>query len=46
MHIYLDMGLCVATRQAPHVQDQAILIDPQGQVLWTYSKARPVGSSS
>jgi len=42
MHIYLDMGLCVATRQAPHVQDQAILIDPQGQVLWTYNKARPV----
>jgi len=42
MHIYLDMGLCVATEQAPHVQDQAILIDPQGQVLWTYNKARPV----
>ena len=42
MHIYLDMGLCVATRQAPHVQDQAILIDPLGQVLWTYNKARPV----
>ena len=42
MHIYLDMGLCVGTRQAPHVQDQAILIDPRGQVLWTYNKARPV----
>ncbi len=41
-HIYLDMGLCVLSRQAPHVQDQAILIDPQGQVLWTYNKARPV----
>ena len=41
-HIYLEMGLCVLTRQAPHVLDLAILIDPRGQVLWTYNKARPV----
>jgi apolipoprotein N-acyltransferase len=41
-HIYLDMGLCVLTRQAPHVQDKAILIDPQGRVIWSYDKARPV----
>lgn len=41
-HIYLDMGLCMLTSQAPHVKDQAILIDPQGQVIWSYDKARPV----
>ena len=41
-HIYLDMGVCTLTNQAPHVKDQAILIDPQGQVLWSYDKARPV----
>lgn len=41
-HIYLDMGLCVLTSQAPHEKDQALLIDPQGQVIWSYDKARPV----
>jgi apolipoprotein N-acyltransferase len=41
-HIYLDMGLCVLTDQAPHEQDQAVLIDQRGQVVWSYDKARPV----
>ena len=41
-HIYLDIGLCVLSSQAPHMRDQAILIDPQGQVVWSYNKARPV----
>lgn len=41
-HIYLDMGLCVLTDQAPHMKDQAILLGPQGQLIWSYDKARPV----
>jgi apolipoprotein N-acyltransferase len=41
-HIYLDMGLCILTNQAPYEKDQAVLIDPQGQVVWSYDKARPV----
>jgi apolipoprotein N-acyltransferase len=41
-HIYLDMGLCVLTGQGTHMRDQAILIGPQGQVIWSYDKARPV----
>lgn len=41
-HIYLDMGLCVLIQQAPYEKDQAILIDPAGQVIWSYDKARPV----
>src|SRR6266700_1744131 len=41
-HIYLDMGLCVLTGQAPHMKDQAILIGPQGELIWSYAKARPV----
>ena len=41
-HIYLDLGLCILTNQAPHEKDQAVLIDPQGQVIWSYDKARPV----
>jgi apolipoprotein N-acyltransferase len=40
--IYLDMGLCVLSSQAPHMRDQAILIGPQGQLIWSYDKARPV----
>jgi apolipoprotein N-acyltransferase len=41
-HIYLDMGLCVLTGQGTHMRDQAVLIGPEGQVLWSYDKARPV----
>jgi apolipoprotein N-acyltransferase len=36
------MGRCVLTSQAPHLKDQAILIDPQGELIWSYDKARPV----
>jgi apolipoprotein N-acyltransferase len=41
-HIYLDMGRCILTSQAPHLKDQAILIGPQGELIWSYDKARPV----
>jgi apolipoprotein N-acyltransferase len=41
-HIYLDMGLCVLTGQGTHMRDQAVLIGPEGQVMWSYDKARPV----
>jgi apolipoprotein N-acyltransferase len=36
------MGLCVLTNQAPHEKDQALLIGPRGQVIWSYDKARPI----
>lgn len=36
------MGLCILTNQPPHEKDQAVLIDPQGRVVWSYDKARPV----
>jgi apolipoprotein N-acyltransferase len=42
MHIYLEMGQGVLARQAPYGQDKAILIDPQGRVIWSYEKAHPV----
>jgi apolipoprotein N-acyltransferase len=32
----------VLNGQPPYVQNQAILIDPQGQLVWTYDKARPI----
>lgn len=41
-HVYLDMGLCVLTSQAPHEKDQALLIGQRGQVIWSYNKARPI----
>jgi apolipoprotein N-acyltransferase len=40
--VYLEMGLGVLTRHAPYARNQAILVDPRGQVIWTYDKARPV----
>jgi apolipoprotein N-acyltransferase len=40
--VYLDIGLGVLSRQRPYARNQAILIDPQGRVVWTYDKARPV----
>lgn len=36
------MGICILTNQAPHEKDQAVLIDPQGLVIWSFDKARPV----
>ncbi|HEY3991936.1 MAG TPA: nitrilase-related carbon-nitrogen hydrolase [Ktedonobacteraceae bacterium] len=40
-HIYLEMGLGVFQPPATF-HDQAILIDPEGRVVWTYNKAHPV----
>ena len=40
--VYLHVGLGVLSRRAPHMRNQAILVDPAGQVVWTYDKARPV----
>jgi apolipoprotein N-acyltransferase len=40
--VYLAMGLGVLNRQAPFLRNQAILLDPQGNIVWTYDKARPV----
>jgi apolipoprotein N-acyltransferase len=40
--VYLHVGLGVLSRSAPYMRNQAILVDPAGQVVWTYDKARPV----
>jgi apolipoprotein N-acyltransferase len=42
-NIYLEMGLLVilANDRFPFQQDRAVLIDPTGQVVWTYDKAHP-----
>lgn len=40
--VYLEMGVGVLSRTAPYVRNQAILVDPRGQVVWTYDKAHPV----
>ncbi|MEU3457727.1 nitrilase-related carbon-nitrogen hydrolase [Micromonospora sp. NPDC006766] len=40
--VYLELGLGVLSRQSPYVRNQAVLIDPRGQVVWTYEKAHPV----
>jgi apolipoprotein N-acyltransferase len=41
--IYLDMGVCVLNNQdLPDAQDQSILLNPSGQVVWAYEKAHPV----
>jgi apolipoprotein N-acyltransferase len=41
--IYLEMGLLVllTNNQFPFQRDRAILIDPAGDVVWTYDKAHP-----
>jgi apolipoprotein N-acyltransferase len=41
---YLELSLWVFTRTPalPYVQNQTILIDPSGQVDWTYDKTYPV----
>jgi apolipoprotein N-acyltransferase len=39
---YLAVGLGVVTEQPPYLQNQAVLVDPQGGVAWTYDKAHPV----
>jgi apolipoprotein N-acyltransferase len=40
--VYLHVGLVVLTDRAPYLRNQAILVNPAGQVVWTYDKARPV----
>ena len=42
--IYLDMGLAVflnETAKAPFAIDEAVLVDPTGNVAWTYVKTHP-----
>jgi apolipoprotein N-acyltransferase len=41
---YLQISLEVFTRtpSLPYLRNQSILIDPSGQVLWTYDKTHPV----
>lgn len=39
-HIYLEMAYGV-TSQQDITRNRAVLIDPQGHVLWTYDKAHP-----
>jgi apolipoprotein N-acyltransferase len=42
--IYLDMGLAVFLPDVglrPFVEDEAVLLDPTGHVVWTYEKTHP-----
>ncbi|QBD76303.1 hypothetical protein EPA93_09905 [Ktedonosporobacter rubrisoli] len=41
-HVYLDMGMVVLLPKAPYAQDRAIMVEPTGQVAWTFDKAHPV----
>ncbi|MFD8221035.1 nitrilase-related carbon-nitrogen hydrolase [Streptomyces sp. NPDC059697] len=44
--VYLEIGLRVYSTTAPaYGRDEAILIDPDGKVLWTYQKAHPIPGS-
>lgn len=40
--VYLELGVGVVSRRPPYVRNQAVLVDPRGQVVWTYEKAHPV----
>jgi len=42
--IYLDMGLAVVlpSQTPPFGQDESVLIDPSGKIVWVYQKAHPV----
>jgi apolipoprotein N-acyltransferase len=42
--IYLDMGLAVFlpdVGKPPFLEDEAVLLDPTGHVVWTYEKSHP-----
>ena len=42
--IYLDMGLAVFlpdSGNGPFLKDEAVLLDPTGNVVWTYEKTHP-----
>ncbi|MFF1542662.1 nitrilase-related carbon-nitrogen hydrolase [Streptomyces sp. NPDC058291] len=44
--IYLEIGVRVYSTAAPAFgRDEALLIDPHGEVLWTYQKAHPIPGS-
>ncbi|MFF0388069.1 nitrilase-related carbon-nitrogen hydrolase [Kitasatospora sp. NPDC004615] len=44
--VYLEFGLRVdGTAGSAHDRDEALLIDPNGAVLWTYQKAHPIPGS-
>ncbi|MEU8797107.1 nitrilase-related carbon-nitrogen hydrolase [Spirillospora sp. NPDC048819] len=40
--IYLNMALNIYLPEAPYVQDETVLIGPDGNVLWTYQKHHPI----
>lgn len=40
--VYVDAGLTVYEGGSPGVRNEAVLVDPEGRVAWTYRKARPV----
>jgi apolipoprotein N-acyltransferase len=44
--IYLEIGIGVYSTTGPaYGRDEALLIDPWGNVLWTYQKAHPIPGS-
>ena len=40
--VYLVMGVGVVTRTEPYLRNQSMLVDPDGNVAWTYDKAHPI----
>lgn len=40
--VYLNMGIVVWMTHPPYVENEAVLVDPSGKVLWHYDKAHPV----
>jgi apolipoprotein N-acyltransferase len=40
--VYLVMGVGVLTRTEPYLRNQSVLVDPDGNVTWTYDKAHPI----
>ena len=40
-HIYLEMAYRVVQQDNTPIHNRAVLIDPQGHVVWTYDKAHP-----
>ena len=40
--VYLVMGVGVLTRTEPYLRNQSVLVDPNGNVAWTYDKAHPI----
>jgi apolipoprotein N-acyltransferase len=40
--VYLNMGIVVFMTQPPYGENETVLVDPSGKVLWQYHKAHPV----